>query len=45
MLKDLVLLNRSYRKFYNDKKVSIEQLVSLIDLARTTPSSKKSSAS
>jgi nitroreductase len=40
MLKDLVLLNRSYRKFYNDKKVSIEQLVSLIDLARTTPSSK-----
>jgi len=40
MIKDLVLLNRSYRKFHNDKKVSIETLSQLIDLARNTPSSK-----
>ena len=40
MIKDLVLINRSYRKFHNDKKVSVETLSQLIDLARTTPSSK-----
>lgn len=40
MLKDLVLLNRSYRKFHNNKKVSIDTLRQLVDLARTTPSSK-----
>ncbi len=40
MIKDLVLLNRSYRKYHNDKKVSEEELADLIDLARTTPSSK-----
>ncbi len=40
MLKDLVLRNRSYRKFYNDKKVSPDQLKHLINLARITPSSK-----
>lgn len=40
MIKDLVLLNRSYRKYHNDKKVSVKQLTDLIDLARTTPSSK-----
>ena len=40
MFKDLVLRNRSYRKFYNDKKVSVDQLKHLIDLARITPSSK-----
>ena len=40
MLKDLVLRNRSYRKFYNDKKVSLDQLKHLINLARITPSSK-----
>jgi len=40
MLKDLVLQNRSYRKFHNDKKVTVEQLIDLIDLARNTPSSK-----
>jgi len=40
MIKDLVLLNRSYRKFHNTKEVSVEDLSKLIDLARTTPSSK-----
>lgn len=40
MIKDLVLLNRSYRKFHNEKKVSTNQLIYLVDLARTTPSSK-----
>ncbi|MFK5855871.1 MAG: nitroreductase family protein [Bacteroidota bacterium] len=40
MIRDLVLHNRSYRKFHNDKKVTTKQLVQLIDLARNTPSSK-----
>ena len=40
MIKDLVLLNRSYRKFHNDKKVTKTQLLELVDLARNTPSSK-----
>jgi len=40
MLKDLVLKNRSYRKFHFDKKVEIDELKQLVDLARLTPSSK-----
>ena len=40
MLKDLVLKNRSYRKFHADKKVSENTLKELINLARLTPSSK-----
>ena len=40
MLKQLVLKNRSYRKFRADKYVSLDTLESLIDLARITPSSK-----
>jgi len=40
MLKDLVLRNRSCRKFYTDHLVSVEMLMSLIELARVTPSSK-----
>lgn len=40
MLKNLVLKNRSYRKFFFDKKVSVDQLKQLVDLARLTPSSK-----
>lgn len=40
MLKSLVLKNRSYRKFFFDKKVSVDQLKQLVDLARLTPSSK-----
>lgn len=37
---DIVLKNRSFRKFQSDRPVSLEQLEKLIDLARTTPSSK-----
>lgn len=40
MLQQLVLKNRSYRKFFADVKVSEEALKSLIELARNTPSSK-----
>jgi len=40
MLKDLVLKNRSYRKFHADKKVSENTLKELLEMARLTPSSK-----
>jgi nitroreductase len=40
MLRELVLKNRSYRKFYADKSVGPDTLTNLIDLARNTPSSK-----
>ena len=40
MLKELVLKNRSYRKFHAELSVSPEKLRSLVDLARNTPSSK-----
>lgn len=39
MLKELVLKNRSYRRFYEDVPVSDERLKGLVDLARLTPSS------
>ncbi|MFO8091055.1 MAG: nitroreductase family protein [Desulfatiglandaceae bacterium] len=34
MLKDLIYKNRSYRRFYQDEKVSIETLKEFVDLAR-----------
>ncbi len=34
MLKDLVLKNRSYRRFYQSEKINKDQLLSWIDLAR-----------
>lgn len=37
MLKDLIKRNRSYRRFYQDKKISCEKLTELIDLARLSP--------
>ncbi len=40
MIKDLVIRNRSYRKFVNTKKVTAGQLEDLVDIARLTPSSK-----
>ncbi len=40
MLKDLILKNRSYRRFYQDKSVSEETLMELIDLARLSPSAR-----
>ncbi len=38
MFKELVLKNRSYRRFYQNQEVTRETLVELIDLARLTPS-------
>ncbi|MBN2261228.1 MAG: nitroreductase family protein [Clostridiales bacterium] len=34
MLKDLILKNRTYRRFYEEYEISKEELLSLIDLAR-----------
>ncbi len=39
MFKDLVLKNRSYRGFNESRKISKEELVELVDLARLSPSS------
>jgi nitroreductase len=38
MIRDLVLKNRSYRRFYEDFSVDGETLRELVDLARLTPS-------
>jgi len=38
MLKDLVLKNRSYRRFYQDVPIQLETLRELVDLARLSPS-------
>ena len=38
MLRDLVLKNRSYRRYYQDDPVEMDTLRELIDLARQTPS-------
>jgi len=38
MIRDLVLKNRSYRRFYEDFSVDGETLRGLVDLARLTPS-------
>jgi nitroreductase len=40
MLKDLILKNRSYRRFYQDEMVELETLHELIDLARLSPSAR-----
>lgn len=40
MLKDLVLKNRSYRRFYQDHKISIKDLEELVDLARLSASGR-----
>ena len=39
MLKDLILKNRSYRRFYQDYKVDIETLKEFVNLARLSASS------
>lgn len=39
MLKDLVKKNRSYRRFYEKKKIGIQTLKSLVELARLSASS------
>ena len=38
MLKDLILKNRSYRRFHEDVSVTIETLRELVDLARLSAS-------
>ncbi|MBW1980722.1 MAG: nitroreductase family protein [Deltaproteobacteria bacterium] len=38
MLRDLVIKNRSYRRFHEDVKIEIETLRELVDLARCTAS-------
>jgi nitroreductase len=40
MIKDLVLKNRSYRRFFQDTPISLETLKELVDLARLTPSGR-----
>ena len=44
MIKELVLKNRSYRRFYENEKISRDTLVSLVDLARNTASTVNSQA-
>lgn len=38
MIKDLILRNRSYRRFYEEKTIERNTLVDLVDLARLSPS-------
>lgn len=38
MFRDLILANRSYRRFHESESISEETLKSLVDLARCTPS-------
>lgn len=40
MIRDLVLKNRSYRRFYQDAAVELETLKELVDLARQAPSAR-----
>jgi nitroreductase len=40
MLRDLILKNRSYRRFYQSERISIQQLRDWIDLARHSASAR-----
>ena len=40
MLKDLIIKNRSYRRFYQAEAVSTDTLHELVDLARLSPSAR-----
>jgi nitroreductase len=40
MVRDLVVKNRSYRRFFQDQPVSLETLRELVDLARLSPSAR-----
>lgn len=44
MLKDLVLKNRSYRRFDESKKISTEELIEIASLGRIVPSTANSQA-
>jgi len=37
MIKDLILKNRSYRRFYQEREIGLETLRALVDLARLSP--------
>ncbi len=38
MIKDIIKKNRSYRRFYGEKAITMDQLRELVDLARLSPS-------
>ena len=38
LMKELIMRNRSYRRFYHDKPITEEQIQELVDLARLSPS-------
>ena len=40
MIKDLIFKNRSYRRFYQEHKISTDELKDLVDLARLSPSGR-----
>jgi nitroreductase len=44
MLKELIMKNRSYRRFYQDEKIDITTLKNLIDLARLSASASNKQA-
>ena len=44
MLQELIKLNRSYRRFYEDEKLDNEILLSLTELARISPSPRNQQA-
>ncbi len=44
MIKELALKNRSYRRFYQEERLSEQTLLELIDCARVTPSTVNSQA-
>ncbi len=44
MLYDLIQKNRSYRRFYQDRKIERETLMELVDLARLSPSPRNKQA-
>jgi len=40
MIRDLILRNRSYRRFYKEVDIKLETLRELVDLARLSPSAR-----
>ena len=44
MLKDLILKNRSYRRFYQSERIEKQQLIDWIDLARCSASARNAQA-
>ena len=44
MLKDLILKNRSYRRFYQSERIEKQQLIDWVDLARCSASARNAQA-